>query len=57
MTAGIGIMGVMPISALRALDGHPQRLNRETLNESYRFGDLNYAKEEFGQEWLIPPEL
>jgi len=39
------------------LTGHPQRLNRETLNESYRFGDLNYAKEEFGQEWLIPPEL
>src|SRR5438093_288886 len=25
--------------------GAPQRLNRETLTESYRFGDLNYAKE------------
>jgi antirestriction protein ArdC len=30
--------------------GHPQRLNRETLNESYRFGDLNYAKEELRAE-------
>jgi antirestriction protein ArdC len=26
--------------------GTPDRLNRETLNESYRFGDLNYAREE-----------
>lgn len=26
--------------------GHPARLNRSTLNESYRFGDLNYAREE-----------
>ncbi len=26
--------------------GHPTRLNRQTLNESYRFGDPNYAKEE-----------
>jgi antirestriction protein ArdC len=30
--------------------GHPQRLNRETLNESYRFGDLEYAKEELRAE-------
>jgi putative DNA primase/helicase len=26
--------------------GHPSRLNRATLNESYRFGDTNYSKEE-----------
>lgn len=30
--------------------GHPDRLNRATLNESYRFGDLNYAKEELRAE-------
>jgi antirestriction protein ArdC len=30
--------------------GHPGRLNRETLNESYRFGDLEYAKEELRAE-------
>ncbi len=30
--------------------GHPQRLNRETLNENYRFGDPNYAKEELRAE-------
>jgi antirestriction protein ArdC len=30
--------------------GHPTRLNRATLNESYRFGDLNYAKEELRAE-------
>lgn len=30
--------------------GHPQRLNRETLNESYRFGDMEYAKEELRAE-------
>ena len=30
--------------------GHPTRLNRPTLNESYRFGDLNYAKEELRAE-------
>src|SRR5881409_3945950 len=30
--------------------GARQRLNRETLNESYRFGDLNYAKEELRAE-------
>jgi antirestriction protein ArdC len=30
--------------------GHPQRLNRETLNESYRFGDLSYAREELRAE-------
>jgi antirestriction protein ArdC len=30
--------------------GHPARLNRETLNESYRFGDLNYAREELRAE-------
>ena len=30
--------------------GHPTRLNRPTLNESYRFGDPNYAKEELRAE-------
>lgn len=30
--------------------GHPSRLNRATLNESYRFGDLNYAREELRAE-------
>ncbi len=30
--------------------GHPSRLNRPTLNESYKFGDLNYAKEELRAE-------
>jgi antirestriction protein ArdC len=30
--------------------GHPQRLNRATLTESYRFGDTNYAKEELRAE-------
>lgn len=30
--------------------GHPERLNRQTLNESYRFGDANYAKEELRAE-------
>ena len=30
--------------------GHPTRLNRRTLNESYRFGDPNYAKEELRAE-------
>jgi len=30
--------------------GHPSRLNRATLSESYRFGDLNYAKEELRAE-------
>lgn len=30
--------------------GHPSRLDRPTLNESYRFGDLNYAKEELRAE-------
>jgi antirestriction protein ArdC len=30
--------------------GHPSRLNRITLNESYRFGDTNYAKEELRAE-------
>ena len=30
--------------------GTPERLNRETLNESYRFGDLAYAKEELRAE-------
>ena len=33
-----------------SLTGARQRLNRETLNESYRFGDLNYAKEELRAE-------
>jgi antirestriction protein ArdC len=30
--------------------GHPSRLNRATLTESYRFGDLSYAKEELRAE-------
>ena len=30
--------------------GHPTRLNRASLNESYRFGDLLYAKEELRAE-------
>lgn len=30
--------------------GHPDRLNRQTLNESYRFGDQNYAREELRAE-------
>ncbi|MGJ5814855.1 ArdC family protein [Paludibaculum fermentans] len=30
--------------------GHSSRLNRATLNDSYRFGDLNYAKEELRAE-------
>ena len=30
--------------------GHPSRLNRATLNDTYRFGDLNYAKEELRAE-------
>ncbi len=30
--------------------GHPSRLNRASLNESYRFGDGNYAKEELRAE-------
>jgi serine/threonine protein kinase len=30
--------------------GHPTRLNRPTLNESYKFGDPSYAKEELRAE-------
>src|SRR4029077_9362421 len=30
--------------------GHPSRLDRTTLNESYRFGDVSYAKEELRAE-------
>jgi len=30
--------------------GHPSRMDRSTLSESYRFGDLNYAKEELRAE-------
>jgi antirestriction protein ArdC len=30
--------------------GHPERLNRSTLTDSYRFGDQNYAKEELRAE-------
>ena len=30
--------------------GHPSRLNRSTLTDSYRFGDVNYAKEELRAE-------
>jgi antirestriction protein ArdC len=35
---------------LAHLSGHPSRLNRPTLTESYRFGDVNYAKEELRAE-------
>ena len=35
---------------LAHFSGHPSRLNRPTLNESYRFGDVNYAKEELRAE-------
>jgi antirestriction protein ArdC len=30
--------------------GHPSRLDRSTLTDSYRFGDVNYAKEELRAE-------
>ena len=30
--------------------GHPSRLNRATLTESYRYGDISYAKEELRAE-------
>src|SRR5216684_3289037 len=30
--------------------GHPSRLDRPTLTDSYRFGDVNYAKEELRAE-------
>ena len=30
--------------------GHPSRLKRDTLNESYRFGDMKYAQEELRAE-------
>jgi hypothetical protein len=30
--------------------GHPSRLDRKTLAEAYRFGDVNYAKEELRAE-------
>ncbi|MGB6946389.1 MAG: zincin-like metallopeptidase domain-containing protein [Bryobacteraceae bacterium] len=30
--------------------GHPSRLDRNTLTESYRFGDVNYAREELRAE-------
>jgi antirestriction protein ArdC len=30
--------------------GHPDRLNRQTLNDAYRFGDQNYAREELRAE-------
>lgn len=30
--------------------GHPSRLDRPTLTESYRFGDVNYAREELRAE-------
>jgi antirestriction protein ArdC len=30
--------------------GHPSRLDRTTLNETYRFGDISYAKEELRAE-------
>ncbi len=35
---------------LAHFSGAESRLNRETLNESYRFGDPNYAKEELRAE-------
>jgi antirestriction protein ArdC len=30
--------------------GHPSRLDRATLNETYRFGDISYAREELRAE-------
>jgi antirestriction protein ArdC len=30
--------------------GHPSRLDRATLNQAYRFGDISYAKEELRAE-------
>ncbi|PYT20634.1 MAG: hypothetical protein DMG57_41450, partial [Acidobacteria bacterium] len=30
--------------------GHPSRLDRTTLNETYRFGDISYAQEELRAE-------
>ncbi len=33
--------------------GHPSRLNGPTLSESYRFGDLKYAKEELRAELAL----
>ena len=53
------LRGIIRESALCALcryrhnthwTGHPDRLNRQTLNESYRFGDQNYAREELRAE-------
>src|SRR5580693_7690475 len=53
------LIGIIQASALCALcryrhnghfSGHPSRLNRLTLLESYRFGDVNYAKEELRAE-------
>ena len=35
---------------LAHFSGHPSRLNRPTLTESYLFGDVNYAKEELRAE-------
>jgi antirestriction protein ArdC len=35
---------------LAHFSGHPSRLNRPTLTESYHFGDINYAKEELRAE-------
>jgi antirestriction protein ArdC len=35
---------------LAHFSSHPSRLNRATLTESYRFGDMNYAKEELRAE-------
>ncbi|MEZ5403182.1 MAG: zincin-like metallopeptidase domain-containing protein [Bryobacteraceae bacterium] len=51
--------GIIRVSALWALcrsrhkthwSGHPARLNRATLTDSYTFGDPNYAKEELRAE-------
>ena len=39
-----------PLHELAHWTGHPDRLNRQTLNESYRFGDQNYAREELRAE-------
>ena len=35
---------------MRRRTGAPQRLNRETLNNSHGFGDIEYAKEELRAE-------
>jgi antirestriction protein ArdC len=46
---GAGYYGTA-LHELAHWSGHPSRLNRATLTESYRFGDISYAKEELRAE-------